>query len=117
MIEIIGGFGSAGVTGGLGEPPRDVTADTVVTNPSFVMVLESAIVDSEADAWLDYEGVEAHFFKFVRGFKYWRKLPELQTHKDFDRQVTEYRVRARIFSVMEKLPDAPVAKIGDTFHG
>ena len=88
-----------------------------VTNPAFVMVLESAIVDSEADAWLDYEDAEEQFFKFVRGFKYWRSLPELQTHKDFDSQTTEYRVISRIFSVMDELPNVSVAKVGDTFHG
>lgn len=105
MSEIIGGFGAVGKN-------RSKKKDhAAFMNDAYSMMLESAIVDSAEEAWESYRKAESQFFKFVRGYKYWRRRPELQSNKDFDAGTIEYRVRARIFSVMEELPGVPQAKI------
>ena len=63
----------------------------------FAMVLRSADCPSAEEAWDDFDDVVAYFHEVVRGYKYWRRMPELKKDGEF------YFIKGRIFAVEERL--------------
>ena len=64
------------------------------------------IFDNEKEAWASFdEELKSKLF-WTRGFKYWRKVPELYDDKDFFSEESKFVVRARITASMRPLKNA-----------
>lgn len=53
------------------------------------------------DAKEDFERHIKHEFKYIRGYKYWRRIPELKKAHDFLKDETWYKVVARVLATFE----------------
>ena len=56
------------------------------------------------EAWDDFYDNCEHAFKWVRGKKSWRSIPQLHRSESFDTMEINYRIMGRLIS-MEELPE------------
>ena len=62
--------------------------------------------DTEEDAWATFRIALKQELKWCRGYKYWRRPPELFHDRRFDANQEKYIVRARITASMKPIPGA-----------
>jgi hypothetical protein len=55
-------------------------------------------------------------FKFVRGYKYWRRIPELRENREYDIDTIEISITARITCTLEPLTGVEEIPEDYVFH-
>jgi len=61
--------------------------------------------DNPDDAWEHYIKLYTDFCTWTRGYKYWRKEPELHDRMDLETKKVEYMVGSRMTLSMEEIPE------------
>ena len=59
--------------------------------------------ETPEEAWETFKADANRSFKWIKGFKIWRAIPELVSDKRFSEGVTVFQVKARVLS-FEDLP-------------
>lgn len=72
-------------------------------NKIFPMLCSGTECETEEEAWESFKQETNQLFSWIKGHKYWRRIPELQQDKDYSADRTVYVVRARAIASLESL--------------
>ena len=68
--------------------------------------------ETEESAWECFDSNLENMLYWVRGYKYWRRTPHLETVKDFESNRVIYRVAARVIASEAKIPGVTEIVLG-----
>ena len=71
--------------------------------------------DNVKEAWETYVQQAKMYFKWIKGYKYWRSAPAMHRHKGFECNKEKFTVKARCFASMAKMPGMEEAKINGPY--
>lgn len=71
----------------------------------FSFKVSSIVCDTEAEAWKDFESHAQEMFFWVRGKKWWRRVPTCRFVTDFDSDIRGYVVSARVLALIDPPED------------
>lgn len=72
------------------------------TKKAFPFLCSGFSYDSTKEAWEDFYENLQEMVGWIKGYKYWRMIPELETDICFDTQTKIHRVFARVIATKDK---------------
>lgn len=73
--------------------------------------------DNEQSAWEEYIQQFIHLCTWLRGFKYWRVKPEVNSQINFDTNKTMFRIYSRLILSINEFPTNEIEQANFKYDG